>query len=206
MDDAAFWNAEFTESPAYVDVPDQILTLELQGLSAGSALDLGCGSGKNVLMLAELGWMVTGVDWADEAIRLAQRSVRERGLEATFVVADTTTWTPDRQFDLVISTFALPGKEASRRVLRTAVNAVGPGGTLIVADWDRSMADVWPFEAEALATPEEIAEQLVGLEIEGLEVRRLEAFAKNDPRASSGTAANVAFVRGRRPTASNDTN
>ena len=205
MDDASFWNSEFTESPAYVDVPDQILKLEIRGLRPSSALDLGCGSGKNVLMLAELGWIVTGVDWADEGIRLAQGAVQERG-KATFIVADTTTWSPQRRFDLVISTFALPGREDNRRVLRTAVNALAPGGTLIVADWDRSMAEVWPFEADDLATPEEIAEQLVGLEVERLEVRRLDAFTKDDPSASSGTAANVAFVRGRRPTVSNDTN
>ena len=91
-------------------------------------------------------------------------------------------------------------------MLRTAVNALAPGGTLIVADWDRSMAEVWPFEADDLATPEEIAEKLVGLEVERLEVRRLEAFTKDDPRASSGTAANVAFVRGHRPTVSSHTN
>jgi SAM-dependent methyltransferase len=199
VDGAAFWNTEFTKSPAYVDVSDHILTLEIRGLSPGSALDLGCGSGKNVVILAELGWMVTGVDWADEGIRLARGAVQERGLNARFIVADTTTWSPDRRFDLVISTFALPGKEESQRVLRSAVNALAPGGTLIVADWDRSMADVWPFEAEELATPEEIAEQLVGREVERLEVRRLEAFAKDDPRASRGTATNVAFVRGRRP-------
>ena len=100
MDDASFWNSEFTESPAYVDVPDQILKLEILGLRPGSALDLGCGSGKNVLMLAELGWRVTGVDWADEGIRLAQGAVQERGLKATFIVADTTTWSPERRFDL----------------------------------------------------------------------------------------------------------
>jgi len=195
MDDATFWNTEFTECPDCVDVPDQILGAEIRDLNPGFALDLGYGSGKNCLILAELGWTVTGVDWADEAIRLARNAAQARGLEVTFIEADTTKWSPTRPFDLVISTFALPGKEDSRRVLRTAVNALSPGGTLIIADWDRSMANVWEFEAKDLATQEEIAEQLAGLQVERLEVRRVEAFAKDDPRASSGTAANVAFGR-----------
>ena len=113
----------------------------------------------------------------------------------------STRWSPSEQFDLVISTFALPGKDQTRRVLRTAVKALSPGGTLIVADWDRSMAALWPFDAADLTTPEEIAGQLGDLEIERREVRQIEAFTVGDPRASSGTAANVVVVRSRRPMA-----
>ncbi len=199
MDDAAFWSTEFTESPDYVDVPDRILGPEIRELRPGFALDLGCGSGRNCLMLAELGWTVTGVDWAKEAIRLARGAAHARGLEVTFVESDTTKWSPSRRFNLVISTFALPGKEDNRRILQTAIKALSPGGTLIVADWDRSMAEVWPFDAQDLTTPEEIAALLVGVGIERREVRRIEVFAKDDPRASSGTAANVAFVRALSP-------
>ena len=137
-------------------------------------------------------------DWAEEAIRLAKQAARGRDLEATFIVADTTKWTPGTQFNLVVSAYALPGGENSRRVLQTAANAVAPAGTLIIAEWDRSMAEVWPCAAEDLTTPDEIAGVLRGLAVERAEVRRIEAFAKDDPRASSGTAANVAFVRARR--------
>ncbi len=196
--DSDFWNTEFRQDPDYVDVADQILGPEVRGLTLGTALDLGCGSGKNALILAELGWTVIGVDWAEEAIRLARQATRGRDLEATFIVADTTKWTPGTQFNLVVSTYTLPGGENSRHVLQTAANAVAPVGTLIIAEWDRSMAEVWPFAAEDLTTPDEIAGVLRGLAVERAEVRRIDVFAKDDPRASSGTAANVAFVRARR--------
>ena len=79
-------------------------------LKPGSAVDLGCGPGALVLGLAELGWRVTGVDFAEAAIDLARAAARDRGLEATFVAADIAQWQPAQPFDLVISAYALPPK------------------------------------------------------------------------------------------------
>ncbi len=48
MDDKAFWNDAYRQDPRFVDVADHFLDTELQDLTPGSALDLGCGSGANV--------------------------------------------------------------------------------------------------------------------------------------------------------------
>jgi SAM-dependent methyltransferase len=181
-------------------VADHLLSQELEDLPARTALDLGCGSGANALKLAARGWAVVGVDWAEHAIELATRVAQERGLDATFYVGDTTTWQPPTTFDLVVSTYALPGGEGSKRTLRTALKALAPGGTLLVAEWDKSMSEVWGFSEDELLSPGQIVELLPGLEIEKAEVRRLEnVFSANDPRAQNGTSANVAFVRARKP-------
>lgn len=39
---------------------------------AGRAIDLGCGTGTNVLTLAQSGWQVTGIDFIPKAIRAAK--------------------------------------------------------------------------------------------------------------------------------------
>ena len=199
--DRDFWNDAYRQEPGFVDVADQFLDAEIEDLEPGTALDLGCGSGANGLMMARRGWSVWGVDWAEQAIELATNAAEEQGLDATFVVADTTAWQPPHAFDLVISTYALPGGDGSRRVLQTAVAALAEGGTLIVAEWDRSMSDAWGFGEDELMTPEEIVALLPGLEIEIAEVRHLEdAFpAPCDPRRHAGSSANVAFVRARKP-------
>jgi trans-aconitate methyltransferase len=57
----------------------------------------------------------------------------------TFLVGDITEWEPSGTFDLVLSTYALPGGESSRRALATALAALAPGGTLTVVEWDLSM-------------------------------------------------------------------
>jgi hypothetical protein len=63
------------------------------------------------------------------------------------------------------------------------------------------MAHVWGFGEDELMTPEGIVALLPGLEIEKAEVRHVEnAFpSPDDPRGAPGSAANVAFVRARKP-------
>ena len=56
----------------------------------GRAIDIGCGTGTNVITLARAGWQVTGVDFAPRAIRLASRKIREAGIQADVQVNDAT--------------------------------------------------------------------------------------------------------------------
>lgn len=92
---------------------DRLLADELESLQVGTALNLGCGSGQNTLELAAEGWLVLEVDWAEHGIDLARNATTERRLNTEFVVGDITSWKGPRQFDLVVSTYALPGGKAS---------------------------------------------------------------------------------------------
>lgn len=56
----------------------------------GKALDLGCGSGMHLVMLAERGWSATGVDLVDKALARARMRVAAKGLTAGLVRADVT--------------------------------------------------------------------------------------------------------------------
>src|SRR5579872_3447642 len=64
------------------------LRLADEGLIQGRVLDAGCGTGEHVLMAAERGLDVTGVDAAPSAIEAAQRKAADRGLTARLVVFD----------------------------------------------------------------------------------------------------------------------
>jgi cyclopropane fatty-acyl-phospholipid synthase-like methyltransferase len=69
----------------------------------GRALDLGCGTGTNVITLAQHGWQVTGVDFAWSAIRFARRKLKQAGVKATLKLDDVTRLHGiDGPFDLIL--------------------------------------------------------------------------------------------------------
>jgi SAM-dependent methyltransferase len=80
-----------------------IVRLAEQGVISGSVLDLGCGTGDNVLHLASLGLDVTGIDASPTAIERATAKAAERGIDAGFVLGDALDLAAIRRvFDVVI--------------------------------------------------------------------------------------------------------
>lgn len=197
---SAFWDESYRDEPQGTHVPDYFLDEILATVAPGTALDLGCGKGDNALKLARAGWTVTGVDFAPTAIQLANQAAEQEALPATFLVADVTSWQPPETVDLVLSTYALPGGSASELALKTAVRALAPGGRLVIAEWDRSMAGPWGFAPDELSTIDELVAMLAGLQIELAETRHIpDAFAADDMRAMHGPWANILVLVASRP-------
>jgi SAM-dependent methyltransferase len=63
---------------------------DTSALPAGSALDLGCGTGDSSIYLAEHGWKVTGVDFVPKALEKARAKVGAADASVNFVQADVT--------------------------------------------------------------------------------------------------------------------
>lgn len=69
----------------------------------GRALDLGCGTGTNVITLAKHGWQVTGVDYVARAIRKAERKAQKAGVSVRFIIGDVSKLEKiDSKFDFVL--------------------------------------------------------------------------------------------------------
>ena len=80
-----------------------IIRLAETGQITGSVLDVGCGTGENILYLAERGFAATGIDGAPTAIRKARAKAKRRGLKAQFELADALNLSaPERLFDTAI--------------------------------------------------------------------------------------------------------
>jgi SAM-dependent methyltransferase len=56
----------------------------------GPALELGCGTGRWSVLLAERGWRVTGVDIVPKAIEAARERARAASVDVSFHLADVT--------------------------------------------------------------------------------------------------------------------
>lgn len=106
------------------------------------AVVVGCGLGADAEYLARRGFLTTGFDVAETAIRLAKH--RHPGTTVDYQVADLLTlpgeW--ERAFDLVAEIFTLqalpdpPRGEATRAISRL----VAPGGTLLAVAFRHTRA------------------------------------------------------------------
>jgi SAM-dependent methyltransferase len=71
-----------------------------------SVLDLGCGTGRHVVHIAQKGLQVTGLDNAPTALKLTREWLQEKELTAGLVFSDMRNPLPfaDQSFDAVLST------------------------------------------------------------------------------------------------------
>jgi len=80
----------YREPPWDTGISPPELMQFIQTHPPGLALDLGCGTGTNVITLAQHGWQATGVDFVWKAVRTAQRKAQRADLKVDFRVDDVT--------------------------------------------------------------------------------------------------------------------
>jgi SAM-dependent methyltransferase len=78
----------FFHPPWDTGIPAPELIRTAAGLPPGRAIDLGCGTGTNLLYLAERGWKVAGVDFIPRAVAQARKKLE--GFSPTLRIADVT--------------------------------------------------------------------------------------------------------------------
>ena len=107
----------------------------IQTHPAGRAIDLGCGTGTNVLALAQHGWQVTGVDFIPKAIRTAKRKLALSKVEGTknekvdLRVSDVTNLRGiNGPFDLALDIGCFHGLENKPKYLDELDRILAPGG------------------------------------------------------------------------------
>jgi SAM-dependent methyltransferase len=69
------------------------------------AIDLGCGTGANVVYLAEQGFDATGIDFSEVALRKAEQRRLDAGVDCRFIRGDLTADTmpgAEGPFDLIV--------------------------------------------------------------------------------------------------------
>ncbi|MBS1676160.1 MAG: class I SAM-dependent methyltransferase [Actinobacteria bacterium] len=123
--DGTIWSGE----------PNAQLVAEASDLSPGTALDVGCGEGGDVIWLARRGWTVTGADFSAAGLARASRLAAEAG------IAERTDWwqvdarefeADGRAYDLVTTHYLHAPDGGMVDVVRRLTGAVAPGGHLLV--------------------------------------------------------------------------
>jgi cyclopropane fatty-acyl-phospholipid synthase-like methyltransferase len=99
-----FFNLAYLQKPVWdtgISPPELMDFISTH--NPGRALDMGCGTGTNVITLAKHGWEVIGVDFVRRAINIAKSNAQQFGVEAEFLVEDVTRLeTVTGTFDLIL--------------------------------------------------------------------------------------------------------
>jgi SAM-dependent methyltransferase len=176
--DAEEWNSRYRDSELVWSAgPNQFVEGELSELTPGRALDLAAGEGRNAIWLAQRGWQVTAVDFAQAG--LDKGAVLGEGLDIDWVCADATTWSGDSAapaYDACVAAYLqLPAAER-RAAARNGFSSLRVGGTLVWVAHDLTNLTEGvggPPDASRLMTAEDILADLGGETFEVLRAGRV---------------------------------
>lgn len=124
----------------------------IQSHPPGRALDLGCGTGTNVITLAHHGWKVTGVDFAGHAIALARKKVEQAGVNADLYAEDVTQLHQvSGTFDLILDMgcFHTLSGENVQKYIRNLQKLLAPQGTYLMYGFFKNQDETGPGISEA---------------------------------------------------------
>lgn len=108
------------------------------GMKGQKVLDVGCGTGVDLVRFAQGGADVTGVDIAESAIALARQNVEQRGLTADLRVADAERLPfPDATFDLVFAHGVIQYTTSAQAIVDECHRVLKPGGQAIFQAYNR---------------------------------------------------------------------
>lgn len=157
------WNRRYAISEFLWTVDANcFLVAEAASLPPGRALDLATGEGRNAVWLAEQGWQVCGVDFADVGLHKGRNLAARRGVaeRVCFEEADLRCYRPEPgAFDLVTLIYLQIPQAELQPVLVKAAQAVAPGGTFLLIAHDASnLTDGigGPQDASVLYTAEQV--------------------------------------------------
>jgi 2-polyprenyl-3-methyl-5-hydroxy-6-metoxy-1,4-benzoquinol methylase len=133
--------AEDSHQSVVVALTDHILPLApglTDALERGiDVLDLGCGSGRALTLLAQTfpHSRFTGYDFSEEAITTARHTATAQGVRnVEFGVKDATLLHEPEHYDLICTFDAIHDQAQPATVLRNIQQALRPGGTYLMQD------------------------------------------------------------------------
>ncbi len=166
----ADWDHRYGGDQMWSGNPNGTLVNQIGGLAAGRALDVGAGEGGDAVWLAEQGWNVTASDISQRALERVAAETQRRGLviECHHADANALGAFDSGMYDLVSAQYASIPRTPDGRAVRNLLNAVAPGGTLLIVSHDlepmRSPIDTnehsRPFDPDAYVRLDDFAAAL----------------------------------------------
>ncbi len=132
------WDHRYGGDQIWSGNPNGTLVNEVSSLAPGRALDVGAGEGGDAVWLAQQGWTVTATDISPRGLDRIAGVAAERNLPIECLHADANAYMPFKPgaFDLVTAHYASIPRTPDSRAIDNLLNAVVPGGRLLVVSHD----------------------------------------------------------------------
>jgi SAM-dependent methyltransferase len=138
-----------------------------RGMTPSTIIDLGCGTARHAVLLAQRGYSVTGVDRSEEMLQIASDRIKEAGCEVALLQQEIQDLRVDSRFDVAVAMFAVIGYLWTNEILMDGFQQVfahlEPGGLFIF--------DCWHGPAVAVHRPQQRFQRFS--DADGAEVVRL---------------------------------
>ena len=122
--------------------PEIVTFFKEYSLRYANVLDLGCGQGRDALMIASHGHSVHGVDVSPTGIHQMVKRADLSGVDVTGEVADIRKYQPRGEYDVVLidRVIHMFGESTDKtEVLEKAKRVTSDGGYVLVADTQKNM-------------------------------------------------------------------
>lgn len=122
----------------------------------GRALDIGTGPGFFAVLLAKMGWEITGIDCAEKMVETARKNAKAAGVQADFYQMDNHQLDfPDNTFDYIVSRNVTWILYEPEKAFKEWLRILKPGGRILYfdANWhytkDKAFVEAQKADEEA---------------------------------------------------------
>lgn len=115
-----------------VQAEERVLLRRSFDVSGKKILDVGCGTGRHAIRMAEAGAEVTGIDFSDKMLEVARK--KAEGIQIRFVHADLRSIPLDEVFDMVTCHLVLNHVEDLVAAMREISRLTKAGGGVLISD------------------------------------------------------------------------
>ncbi len=150
----ADWDHRYNGEQIWSGNPNGALVHEVSAMAPGRVLDVGAGEGGDAMWLAEHSWHVTASDISQRGLDRIAAVATERGLPITghHANANDLHAYDSSAFDLVSAFYASIPRTPDNRGVFNVLDAVAPGGTLLVVSHDLAPMRT-PIDTHTLSRP-----------------------------------------------------
>lgn len=101
----------------------------------GTAIDLGCGAGENLIALSKLGYEVTGIEGSASQVRLANELLRSNNVEGRLILSDASRFSFEgcELFDLILCVDVMHFFSSPEKFIASCAKLAKPGAHLILS-------------------------------------------------------------------------